>query len=71
MDTGGFWEVIEIARASARESQPFHEVLTDVLAARSEHEILDYQERFDEARRVLYRVECVGRRLPHWWRLLG
>ncbi|MFY9934685.1 MAG: DUF4240 domain-containing protein [Streptosporangiaceae bacterium] len=55
MDTGGFWEVIEAARASASEGRPFHEVLTDLLAGRTEHEILDYQEKFDEVRQVLYR----------------
>ena len=55
MDTGGFWEVIEAARASASAGRPFHEVLTDLLAGRTEHEILDYQEKFDEVRQVLYR----------------
>lgn len=60
MDTGGFWEVIETARGLTTGSQPFHEVLADQLAAQTEREILDYQERFDEARRVLYRWDVWG-----------
>ena len=48
-------DVIEAARASAREGKPFHEVLTDLLAARTEQEILDYQDKFDEAHQALYR----------------
>src|ERR1700729_4386110 len=55
MDTDGFWDVIEAARASAGESKPFHEALADPLATRTEQEILDYQEKFDEARQALYR----------------
>jgi hypothetical protein len=55
MDTGGFWEVIETARASEGRSRLFHEVLIDLLAARTEHEILDYQYKFDEAHQALYR----------------
>jgi creatinine amidohydrolase/Fe(II)-dependent formamide hydrolase-like protein len=49
MDTDGFWDLIEAARASAMEGKPFHEMLVDLLAARTEQEILDYQEKFDEA----------------------
>lgn len=55
MDTDHFWGVIEAAQVSATESKPFHEVLTDLLAARTEQEILDYQEEFDEAQNALYR----------------
>lgn len=55
MDTDGFWDVIETARASGGESKPFHEALADHLATRTEQEILDYQEKFDEARQALYR----------------
>jgi hypothetical protein len=33
----------------------FHEVLADLLAARTEQEILEYQEKFDEAHQALYR----------------
>lgn len=55
MDTDGFWDVIETARASAGESRPFHEALADHLAIRTEREILDYQEQFDKAHQALYR----------------
>jgi Protein of unknown function (DUF4240) len=55
MDTDGFWDVIEAARSSSGESRPFHEVLTDLLSARTEQEILDYQEKFDEVHGGLYR----------------
>src|SRR3984957_11384455 len=55
MDTDDFWELIETARASAVAGRAFHEVLAGLLAARTEQEILDYQERFDEARQALYR----------------
>ena len=55
MDSAEFWDIIEAARASAVDSKPFHEALADRLAALTEHEILDYQERFEEARQALYR----------------
>ena len=55
MDTGDFWAIIETARASAGDSRPFDEALVDHLATRSEQEILDYQEKFDEAQQALYR----------------
>lgn len=55
MDTNGFWDVIEAAQAPAGESKPFHEALADHLATRTEQEILDYQEKFDEAHQALYR----------------
>jgi hypothetical protein len=55
VDTDDFWELIEAARASAVAGRPFHEVLADLLAARAEQEILDYQEKFDEAHQALYR----------------
>ena len=55
MDTDRFWDVIEAARSSAGDSSPFHEVLTDLLASRTEQEILDYQEKFEEAQQGLYR----------------
>lgn len=35
MDTDGFWELIEAARASAVAGRAFHEVLSDLLAART------------------------------------
>ena len=55
VDTDGFWDLIEAARVSAVGGKPFHEMLADLLAARTEHEILDYQEKFDEAHQALYR----------------
>src|SRR5579871_6384529 len=55
MDADYFWGVIEAAQVSARPGKPFHEVLTDLLAARTEQEILDYQDKFDEAQQALYR----------------
>ena len=55
MDTDDFWELIEAARASAVAGRAFHEVLADLLAARTEQEILEYQEKFDEAHQALYR----------------
>jgi hypothetical protein len=55
MNTDGFWDVIEVARSSAGENMPFHEVLTDALTMLTEQEILDYQEMFDEAHTGLYR----------------
>jgi hypothetical protein len=55
MDTDDFWELIETARASAVAGGAFHEVLADLLAARTEQEILGYQEKFDEAHQALYR----------------
>jgi Protein of unknown function (DUF4240) len=55
MDTDDFWELIETARASAVAGRAFHEVLADLLAARTEQEILEYQEKFDEAHQALYR----------------
>jgi Protein of unknown function (DUF4240) len=55
MDTDGFWDVIETARASAGESGPFHETLADHLAALTEREIVDYQQEFDKAHQALDR----------------
>lgn len=56
MDATGFWDVIEASRtAAASGGEPFHEALTRLLAARPAQEILDYQEKFDEAREALYR----------------
>jgi hypothetical protein len=55
MDTSEFWAVIETAGASAGEGMPFHEALTGYLVGRTEQEILDYQERFEEAGQALYR----------------
>jgi Protein of unknown function (DUF4240) len=55
MHTDDFWELIEAARASAVAGRAFHEVLADLLGARTEQEILEYQEKFDEAHQALYR----------------
>ena len=55
MDTDDFWELIETARASAVAGRAFHEVMADLLAARTEQEILEYQEKFEEAHQALYR----------------
>jgi Protein of unknown function (DUF4240) len=54
-DTDDFWELIETARASAVAGGAFHEVLAELLAARTEQEILEYQDKFDQARQALYR----------------
>ena len=55
MDADDFWELIETARASAVAGRAFHDVLAGLLAARTEQEILEYQEKFDEAHQALYR----------------
>jgi hypothetical protein len=55
MDITGFWDLIEAARASAGPGKPFHHVLTDLLAARTREEILQYQDRFDEIYLAVYR----------------
>jgi hypothetical protein len=55
MDITGFWDLIEAARASAGPGKPFHQALTDLLAARTREEILQYQDRFDEMYLAVYR----------------
>jgi hypothetical protein len=56
MNVDDFWDVIEIARASAAaQSKPFDEVLADQLATCTQQEILDYKEKFDEVHGALYR----------------
>ena len=55
MDIGTFWEIIETARASAAPGRPVHRCLARHLAALTEQEILEYQERFDEVHGALYR----------------
>ena len=54
MDAGRFWEIIETARASARQDRPFHEALTDHLATLTEQDILEYHERFEKVHEDLY-----------------
>ncbi|MYS23642.1 Protein of unknown function [Streptomyces sp. DvalAA-14] len=55
MDTDAFWHLIETARSRATESGTFDEALVDLLALRSEREVLAYQERFEELLGALYR----------------
>lgn len=55
MDITAFWDIIEAARASAGQDGPFHQALTDLLAARTREEILRYQDRFDEVHLAVYR----------------
>jgi uncharacterized protein DUF4240 len=55
VDISAFWSIIETARASAGPDRPFHQVLADQLATRTEQEILDYQERFEDVHQALYR----------------
>lgn len=55
VNIGTFWEIIETARASAAPGRPVHRCLARHLAALTEQEILEYQERFDEVHGALYR----------------
>jgi len=55
MDITAFWDLIEAARASAGPGKPFHQALTDLLAARTREEILQYQDRFDEMYLAVHR----------------
>jgi Protein of unknown function (DUF4240) len=55
MDITAFWDLIEAGRASAGPGKPFHQALTDLLAGRTREEILQYQDRFDEMHRAVYR----------------
>lgn len=57
MDIGTFWDIIETARASAGRDRPFHESLTDHLAALTEDDILEYRERFEKMHDALYRYD--------------
>ena len=50
-----FWDIIETAPASAGQDRPFHEALTDHLAALTEQDILEYYERFEEMHGAPYR----------------
>ena len=55
IDITAFWDLIEAARASAGPGKPFHQALTDLLAARTREEILQYQDRFDEMYLAVHR----------------
>ena len=57
MDIGTFWDIIETARASAGPDRPFHESLTDHLAALTDQDILEYHERFEKMHDALYRYD--------------
>ena len=57
MDAGRFWDIIEMARASAGQDRPFHEALTDHLATLTEQDILEYHERFEKVHDALYRYD--------------
>ncbi|MGV9344649.1 DUF4240 domain-containing protein [Streptomyces spiralis] len=48
METDEFWNIIETARSNTREGHAFDEALVDLLTSRSEQDILEYEERFDE-----------------------
>jgi hypothetical protein len=55
VDTDTFWDIIATARAQSGPGQPFHQALTDCLAAGTEQDILQYQDRFDDLHAALYR----------------
>lgn len=42
-----FWQLVDAARAEATSDRPFADVLADLLAARSRHEIVAYQRTFE------------------------
>jgi len=53
MEVHEFWDIIESARSST--DQPFDEALTDILAARTWPDIVEFYEQFSELRSALYR----------------
>ncbi len=55
VDTDSFWDIIATAMAQNGPGTPFHQSLTDCLAAGAEQDILQYQERFDDLHAALYR----------------
>ncbi|MEV7590516.1 DUF4240 domain-containing protein [Streptomyces sp. NPDC089922] len=50
-----FWQLVDAARAETASDRPFADVLADLLAARSRHEIVAYQRTFERLRSALYR----------------
>jgi Protein of unknown function (DUF4240) len=55
VDIGTFWHIIDTAQAASGQGKPFDQALTDHLATRTQQDILEYQERFDEVHAALYR----------------
>jgi Protein of unknown function (DUF4240) len=55
VDTSRFWEIIDTARVSSGPGKPFDQALAGYLATRTQQDILQYQERFDEVHAALYR----------------
>ncbi len=55
MDISTFWEIIDTARVSSGPGKPFDQALAGYLATRTQQDILQYQERFDEVHAALYR----------------
>jgi hypothetical protein len=55
MDIEAFWGTIESAQAAAGSGGQLHEALADDLASRDGQEILDFQDRFDQARNGIFR----------------
>ncbi len=55
VDISTFWDIIETARAQSRPGKPIDHALADHLASRTRHDILGYQERFDQMHAALYR----------------
>jgi hypothetical protein len=55
VDLNAFWDIIGTARKATGSDSPFHQALTDQLAAVTADRILEYQERFEELHRGLDR----------------
>lgn len=55
VDTAAFWDIVATAMAQSGPGTPFNQSLTDCLAAGTEQDILQYQERFDDLHAALYR----------------
>ena len=55
VETDTFWDIIATAQDQSGSGKPFHQSLTDCLAAGTEQDILQYQDRFDDLHAALYR----------------
>ncbi|MET8544983.1 DUF4240 domain-containing protein [Kitasatospora sp. NPDC004799] len=55
MDTDDFWAAIDSARADIRPDHPFHQALTDRLAALGVPAVIAFEERYQQLHRRLYR----------------
>ena len=55
MDTDTFWDIIETARKNTPVGASCADALVDQLASRSRQDILEYQERFDDAHGAIHR----------------